>query len=137
MSSYRREADLLAPVSAYVRRKGFRWQDTELAFYEYRIDLYGFSRVDAMSLAIELKLKNWRRALQQTIIYQLCADWVFAALPESAVNDVVQSAFAEHGVGLIGVGDTGRCRQVLVPRQSPDVREWYRKHFVSLVCEAG
>ncbi len=40
MIGVKREADLLRPVSDYFRRKGFRWQTTELQFYEYNIDVY-------------------------------------------------------------------------------------------------
>lgn len=133
MITYQLEKELLSPVSRYVHRKGFRWQQTELAFYEYRIDLYGFSRKDSSSIAIELKLRNWRRALEQSIIYQLTADYVFAALPRKVISKEVCNEYAILGVGLIGVGNTGRCTQVLAADRSNDVRDQYRQHYISLV----
>ncbi len=134
MSIYRHESELLSPVAGYVHRKGFRWQRTELPFYEYRIDLYGYSRVHSLTVAIELKLRNWKRALEQGIVYQLTADWVFAAMPRKVITTEVHDAFAGHGVGLIGVSDAGRCVQLLLPQDSGEVRDWYRKHYISLVC---
>jgi hypothetical protein len=133
MIKFRRERELYMPVSGYVRRKGFRWQQAEMKFYEYRIDLYGFSRVSDCTVAIELKLADWRRALSQTLVYQLAADLVYAALPRYSIVDAALAEFAVYGIGVIGVGPTGRCEQVLASRQSNDVREWYRQHYVSLL----
>ena len=108
-----------------MNRKGFRWQERELPFYEYRIDLYGYSRPTRMTLAIELKLHDWKRALQQTLIYQLCADLVYAALPRRNVAPRVLSSFREAGLGIIAVDDYRRCRVVLNPLRSCEVLEQY------------
>jgi hypothetical protein len=135
MTRFRWESDLADPVAAYLRGRSFRLQGVEVPFYEYRIDLYGYSRRESLTLALELKLTNWRRALQQTIIYQLTADLVYAALPTDNLTSQVQDAFSTYGIGLIGVGSNLRCRQVLAAQQSRDVRAWYREHFVSLVSK--
>jgi len=133
MNKFRRESELFDPVAAYVYRRGFRWQLPEAPFYDYRIDLYGYSRTNMLATAIELKLTNWRRALEQTLVYQLTADLVYAAFPRYNITDTVISAFSTHGIGLIGVGPSGRCEQLLASRQSDDVRDWYRQHFISLI----
>ena len=128
-----KEHKLLAPVAAYVRRKGFSLQETEVQFYQYRIDLYGCSRIDRRTVAIELKLRNWRRALEQALLYQLCADLVFVALPEK-VKDSVDTGFCRrYGIGMLTVSDDGRCRQVISPAQSSVVLEHYRKTYVDFL----
>ena len=56
MTRFRRESDLAEPVAAYLRGRSFRLQGVEVPFYEYRIDLYGYSRRESLTLALELKL---------------------------------------------------------------------------------
>ncbi|GAG43766.1 unnamed protein product, partial [marine sediment metagenome] len=57
-------------------------------FYEYRIDLFAFSQKLDVTIAVELKLHRWRRALEQSLLYQLCADFVFIALPAPTIARV-------------------------------------------------
>ena len=79
MVSFDQESALTDPIAAYVRRKSFRLQTRELQFYEYRIDLFAFSRLLGLTIAVEMKLLRWRRAVEQALLYQLCADKVFIA----------------------------------------------------------
>jgi len=134
---HRYEASLLDPVASYVRRKSFRWQETELPFYEYRIDLYGFSRVGDITVAVELKLNKWRRAHEQALLYQLCADLVFVALPIGAVHRANHEMFCRYGIGLIAVSDVPRCVQIIPARQSPVVRTHYRNAYVQMLMGAS
>lgn len=131
----RTEASLFEPVASYVRRKGFRWQQAEVPFYHYRIDLYGFSRVKNDTLAIELKLRKWRRAYEQALIYQLCADLVYIALPLEMVRAVDLQLLSSHGIGLIGISDRARCTQVVPARRSDVIREHYRETYVHMLLE--
>lgn len=133
MTRFRWERELIDPVSLYLRRRGFREIGNEVPFYEYKIDLYGYSPKASLSIALELKLTNWRKALHQTLIYQLTADWVFAAFPAYTVKKDVISQFSEVGVGLISVNIDGSCRQILKPQPSTNVRDWYRSHLVSFI----
>src|SRR6266700_4171322 len=64
-TKFSKESQLLEPVAKFAKRKGFCLQSVELPFYEYRIDFYGFSHKNNATVAIELKLNNWRRALEQ------------------------------------------------------------------------
>lgn len=129
MNKIKLESDLLDPLSKYFRRKGFRWQQTEVNFYDYRIDLCGYSKSLDEIVAVELKMRKWRRALEQSLIYQLCCDTVFAALPRESISRNTIAEFSNHGIGLIGVGST-RCVQVLQPTQSKEVRDWYRTEIL-------
>jgi hypothetical protein len=122
---------LFPPVASYVRRRSFRLLRAEMPFYEHRIDLYAFSRRDKATIAVELKLTKWRRALEQALLYQLCADFVFIAVPESTARRVDRSLVEDVGVGVIAVGDTGRCSTVIESQRSPVVRPHYRASYVA------
>ncbi len=126
-----RECLMCEPVSSYLRRRGFRLQGRELAFYEYRIDIYGFSPKTSRTVAIELKLEKWRRAYEQSLIYQLCSDLVYMALPARVVPRVHVSLLRESGVGLISLDGSCRCKTILPARQSPAVRQFYRETLVA------
>lgn len=133
MVNLTREASLLEPVADYIRRKGFRLQEAELGFYEYRVDLYGFSSAQNKTIAIELKINNWQRAFQQTILYQLCADQVYIAMPHAVIRRVDTELLGVHGIGLIAVGEKGRCRQVLEATQSSVVRAKYKEDYIEFL----
>lgn len=128
-----READLLAPVSRFTRRRGFRFQYAELPFFDYRIDLYGFCRPTGDTVAIELKLKDWRRALDQALIYQLCSDYVYIAIPVATALRVDRSELTAHGIGMIAVDASMRCNVLLDAVRSSEMREYYRQPFVEFL----
>jgi hypothetical protein len=121
-----KESELLEPVAKFATREGFSLQVAELPFYEYSIDLYGFCRKQNSTIAIELKLSNWKRALRQAILYQLCSDFVYIAMPESSTKRVDLDALRENAIGLIAVRDSGRCDFVLPAGQHKEVRSFYR-----------
>jgi hypothetical protein len=125
-TKYSKESQLLEPVARFAKRRGFCLQSAELPFYEYRIDLYGFSRRKNATVAIELKLKNWRRALEQTLLYQLCADLVYIAMPEGSAMRVDKSQLESTGIGLIAVRDSGTCTYVVLAKQHGEVHQPYR-----------
>ena len=121
------------PVSRYAHRRSFRWQCPEMQFYEYSIDLYGFSRIQDLTIAVELKLLRWKRAFEQALLYQLCADLVYIAVPVTTVRRVEIPLLAEHGIGLIAVDANDRCRQVLEATRSEVLRRSYRTDFIEFI----
>ena len=129
-----KEEELLAPVRRYATRQGFTAQFAELPFFEYRIDLYAVSKPSGDTIAVELKMKNWRRALHQALIYQLCSDYVFIALPITKAGVVDTTELSRHGVGLIVVGRDRRCRVALDAVRSSEVREYYRRPYVEMLA---
>jgi len=135
VTKFSKERQLRVPVARFAKRQGFCLQTVELPFYEYRIDLYGFSRKNDATVAIELKLSNWRKALVQAMLYQLCADLVYIAMPESSARRVDTSELEFCGVGLIGVRDSGRCTCMLAARTHEEVRQNYRQSQINYLKE--
>lgn len=129
---FRREADLAAPVGRFLRNRAFHLQSSEVPFYEYRMDMYGYSEREDLTVAVELKLKRWSRALEQAILYQLCSDLVYVAMPRAQVGRVDCTVFEQHGVGLLAV-ERGRCRELVRAVPSRLVRRHYRSAYLELL----
>jgi hypothetical protein len=126
VTKFSRESQLLQPVANFATRKGFHLQTAELPFYEYRIDLYGFSQNENATIAIELKLSDWRRALEQAMLYQLCSDFVYIALPERSARRVDLAELRKNGIGLLAVFNSGSCSCLLAAAEHDEVRHFYR-----------
>jgi len=133
MLSFEKESHLFDPVAAYKRRKSFSLQEKELPFFEYRIDLFGFSKKLQLTVAVELKLHRWRRAVEQSLVYQLCADLVFIALPAPSIKPVDIPELERYGIGLISVFESAHCRQVVAARESSVVRPHYRDQYIQML----
>jgi hypothetical protein len=97
------------------------------------MDLYGFNEQTQHTTAIELKLTKWTKAIQQAILYQLCADHVYIALPASAISRVDRCELDRLGVGLISVVSATCCTLVVPPARSHCVIAGYRDFYISLV----
>lgn len=129
------EANLAAPVARHLRRRRYRSLLMEVPFYDYRIDIFGFSASDDRAVAIELKVRNWRRAFEQALAYQLCADFSFVAMPLPATPHLDLDLFSEYGIGIIGVSESDRCQLVLPAAPSSVVRVHYRRELLDLLKE--
>ena len=106
-------------------------QRSEVPFFEYRIDFFGFSTSLDQAVAVELKLRKWRRAFQQALLYQLCAEYVYIAVPSMTAMRVDEVLLVEHSIGLIEVQDSGRCVQRVEAKKSSMVRPHYREWCIS------
>ena len=133
MQTYLREASLEEPVIQHLQGLSFQALLREAPFYDYRIDLLAFSFADNASVAVELKLSNWRRAFEQAIVYQLCVDFAFVAMPQEAIDKINRSLFEEHGIGLIAVSRFGACDIVIPAQQSQVLRQDYRSELLALL----
>src|SRR5262249_2244666 len=121
----------------FAERQGFCLQENELPFYEYRIDLYGFSVHQNSTIAFELKLSNWRRALEQALLYQLCSDYVYIAMPERSAGKVDIAELKGQGIGLISVLDSGDCSCLLPAAVHSEVRQFYRASQIQFLKETA
>jgi hypothetical protein len=135
MPTFLKESALLEPVRGSLRRRGYRQQLPEVQFFEYSMDLYGYAATKNTTTAVELKLDRWTRAFQQAMIYQLCADFVYLALPIRGAVRVEIPLLARHGVGLIGVHPGPRCVVLLEAQESTVIMPSYRDFYVRLMQE--
>jgi hypothetical protein len=62
-----------------------------------------------------MKVKNWKRALRQAFVYQLCADESYVALHHSYLKNADQEQFVKLGVGLITIGDYAKVEIMARP----------------------
>ncbi len=135
MPTFLKESALLEPVRGNLRRRGYRRQLPEVQFFEYSMDLYGYAATKNTTTAVELKLHRWTRAFQQALIYQLCADFVYLALPTLAAARVDRPLLERYGLGLIGVQSGPRCVVLLEAQQSTVVMPSYRDFYIRLMQE--
>lgn len=125
------ESTLLPAVQEYFCAEYCR-RDTEVQFYDHRIDLYGYSPSTGFSIAVELKLNNWRRAFQQALVYQLCSDYVFIAVPEATARRVKVEILREQGIGLLSVTDN-ICIEELPAVSSPVINPHYKAVYTAMM----
>lgn len=102
--------DALYPVvAAYLTAQGLTcWRD--VSFLGSWIDLYA-RRENSESVAIELKVADWRRALQQALLARGSAERTYVGLwapyVHRALTPTALRAFRAAGVGLLGLN--GAC----------------------------
>ncbi len=125
-----KESSLLNPVAQYIKRKGYRIQAQELPFYQRSVDIYAFSTTNNKTIAIELKLHKWKKAIEQALLYQLCADEAYIAMPKKFIGRVSLDMLAKYGIGLLSVSRTGRCRKIVEARQSSVLRMGYKNDHI-------
>lgn len=124
------EASLLKPVSDFIAEWGYRTQREEFQFYDYRIDLFGMNSESKKSIAIELKLRKWKRAIEQSLIYQLCSDLVFIALPPNGCKLVDREILEKHGIGMLCVSTENGVSQIVPAQTSKEIRDRYRMNCI-------
>ncbi len=125
-----KESSLLDPIAGYIRRKGFIFQIQELPFYQRSVDIYGFSKISNKTIAIELKLHKWKKAIEQALLYQLCADKAYIGMPKKFIGRVNLDLITRYGIGLISVSETGRCREMIEAKQSSVLRIGYKNNHI-------
>ena len=56
------------------------------------------------TIAIEVKVSDWKRAFQQALTYRFGADFVYVAMPEQVIHRIDSEAFEEKGIGILSIG---------------------------------
>jgi hypothetical protein len=109
------EPALFPPVADALAKDGYTsWRD--VSFLGSWIDLY--ARTEAgQTIAVELKIADWRRALSQAQVLRNSAHGVYIALwapyVHRALTEEAQALLTRAGVGLLSVN--GQCTVKLVP----------------------
>ena len=105
MYPFYQESELIKPVSDYFKRQG------HIVRYEVRI---GFCRADIVAFknddvtAVELKLRDWKKAIVQAKNYQLGSNYVYLAIPLWRAYNVLRKAehyLKKEGIGLLIINE--------------------------------
>lgn len=105
------EAALYSPVAAWLSEQGFScWRD--VSFLGRWIDLYAIHPVTKQTVAVELKVADWRRGLRQAVQARSAATFtylgIWAPFVHRALTADGTSALERSGVGLLSVN--GACK---------------------------
>ncbi len=112
------EVDLIDPINQYFQDQGYSIE-LEVPVYRNRADMMIYTETEL--IAVELKLKNWKRALRQASYYQLGADYSYIAMPFNEAFEVhkKQKVLDRERVGLLAViMDTFEVRELVQPKPS-------------------
>jgi hypothetical protein len=112
------EVDLFEPISQYFQDKGYSI-DFEVPVYRNRADMMAYTETEL--IAVELKLKNWKRAIRQASYYQLGADYSYIAMPFNEAFEVHKKhkMLNRERVGLLAViMDSYEVRELIHPKPS-------------------
>jgi len=98
-----RESELREPVEKLFSRDAYD-VGHEVPFGLKRIDLFFWrEEVSSEIIAVELKLRDWRRAVWQAVHNRQVATWSYIALPAKSVTAVDSGILKSLGLGLISV----------------------------------
>lgn len=96
----------------YFRSQGFLTQK-EVPFLFKSADLFCFHEQTGECIAVEVKVRNWRRALVQALVYQMMADQVYIALYTKHIGAVDRGLLAAKEVGLLAVDYSGKVDVII------------------------
>lgn len=97
------ELELIKPVSDYLKNQGYNVK-REIKIGYCIADIVAFKKNEV--IAVELKLKDWKKAIIQARNYQLGTDFVFIAVPLFRVYNIIRKAeyyLKKEGIGLLVV----------------------------------
>lgn len=112
------EFELLRFCDQYFRGQGFLTRE-EVPFLLKVADLFCFHEESGECIAVEVKVRNWRQALAQALVYQMMADQVYIALYNEHAKSVDLSSLLSKGVGLLAIDASGEVNLILKAPTSP------------------
>ena len=113
------ELELTKPVIDYFRSQGYKVrQEVRIGFF--RADIVAYKKDNVV--AVELKLKNWKKAIIQAKNYQLGADYVYIAIPLMKSFNILRKAqckLENEGIGLLIINEkTCEVSKLIVAKKS-------------------
>lgn len=102
------ESALLAPIKRLFPQHQYVVR-SEVPFNGKSIDVLAMDRKTRRLIAIELKVRKWRKALRQAAVYQLCANRVYVALWHKHVNPENLELISSYGLGVIEIAPNRRA----------------------------
>jgi hypothetical protein len=96
-----RESYLLRPVSLFLKELGFSNQVREIPYFYNVVDVFGIGTEG--NVAVEMKLRRWRKAIKQARVYQLFAHKVYISMPIEYASRPPRDLLLKLGIGLIAI----------------------------------
>lgn len=116
-SSMEYEEELREPVNRWVSQEGLDPRN------EFRIcwripDVVGVKE-NRIHVAVEMKLSDWRKALEQARIYTMFARRSYVAMPAGKQRLLLENIryFRRSGIGILLVRETASCYELLESKQ--------------------
>ena len=98
----------------YFRHRGFA-VEAEVPLLSKIADIYGVHRVSGCTIAVEVKIGDWRRGMVQAEVYTLFATNVYLALHADCVDRVDRVLLNQHGFGLLSVNEYADVVEISEP----------------------
>ncbi|MEJ2276927.1 MAG: hypothetical protein P8Y70_04130 [Candidatus Lokiarchaeota archaeon] len=96
----------------------------EIKFFKKRIDFTFIDNQEKIH-AIELKIKDWKSALDQIETNQLCANFCYLGIWHENKEYVSREILKKYGFGLISI-NKNKCRILLSPTESSIINKEYQ-----------
>lgn len=120
------ECELVDVVALFLREQGFRVR-AEVPSLGQSADLVA-TRGRWVSF-IEVKVRDWRSAINQCKAHKLVGDFICIALGTKNISEAVKQATADEGIGLIHVLADGTCSWIAKPVLNARIWQPQRKQF--------
>jgi len=117
--------------------------NSETLYYGYEVsNLFGIpdivitqveDNIVQYTYAIELKLSNWKRALEQAFRYRSFANYSYVILDNSHIRPAVKNKneFQRKNIGLIGLSDSGELFEYFIP----EIKKPYSNQFSQKISD--
>jgi hypothetical protein len=99
------EIELAKPVIDYFKNEGYKVR-REIKIGFSIADIVAFKKKSAT--AVELKLRDWKKAIVQARNYQLGADYAYIAIPMMKSFNILRKArlkFEQEGIGVMVINE--------------------------------
>lgn len=94
------------------------------------IDIIGYDEKTDFLIAVEVKVRDWKRAFRQAMRYKLCSDETYVALYGEYVENVDIDKFKKHGIGVISIEEDGKIEFVLEPAKNEDYHQSLKRKVI-------
>lgn len=130
-----KESELREPVHNMFR-KGHYSIYNEVRLFSRQIDIV--AKKKSKLITVELKLRNWRRAIDQACLNMRVSNYSYIALPESVLCRIDRRMFLDaytNGIGLISVD--GDANVIMKPERSKKIQPYLRRNFLKFIREGN
>lgn len=106
----------------------------EVPMYSRRIDVVGISKDYSNITAVEMKVRDWKKALRQANLYRLCADYVYVAMYYKHIPRDLES-FRSKGIGVFEVNGDVKLVEKAMP--SDIIHNSIRNSIINYIEKKG